>query len=269
MFDSQAIAALAHNGAIPSPPDLIGRLVRLLATEDYSAADVAEIVESDSSAAARVISVANSALYVGSREARSVREAVSRLGVRVTRDVVSSHAMRSAFSPRNGHALKLLKTEWRLSTGVASLMRQAAQDDRSLGSPDVAYTLGLFHNVGLPVLICAIRDDQQVDAMMFYKSASGHAGVVGGLMARRWYLSEETYRLALRFGRARSEDGWQLAECAAYARVVAARALGAAYCIDPDLDGPAFQALTLAQPEIPRLSALQKSAAALAQAGRL
>lgn len=226
LFTSATISKIIRQGSLPSPPSIVARLAKLLSDPNFDSAAVVELVESDPSSAARAINVANSVAFKGASQVRSVRDAVKRLGARQTRAVVADHAMRSVFNPVSPSAMVLLKREWQLSAYVAGLLKQAAERDAKLAIPDEAYTLGLFHNIGLLPLMCAIPEpDTLFSSDEFYQEACRHAGPLGMLLTRQWALGPQVEQVARSFGQESTASCWEVTDTVAVARIAAAGAL--------------------------------------------
>lgn len=218
------VARLAQTPTLPAPPALLPRLMRVLSGQDFALADVVTVVESDPSAAAGVITAANSALTRRAVAASSVRDAVSRLGAETTRGIVIHNAMRAAFQPRHPSLAPLLSREWGLALDMAALLRPMAGAPGLPISPDEAVTLGLLHNLGVPPLLCA-PPGEAWDATEFYRAVLPHAAALGGLLARRWQLGETAYRVAI--GCHRVVDGpWEPVDTVILARQILAQQQG-------------------------------------------
>lgn len=245
----ESVIRLATQQSLPAPPQVVMRLLQVLRGEEFSLADVVEVVESDVSAAAAVMAAANSAANRGVSPTQSVRDAVTRLGARTTRDRVMHQAMQSAFQPRHPALTGLLNKEWALAAAVATLLRRIADPDLGFEDPDSAFTVGLFHNIGMvPLLSAAPALIDIGSAASYYTAARHHASALGGALARRWYLGDAVYATALKCLRP-AVDVWGPWTLVGIARQVCAEQLGHQVACDPEsLD----RAVTLAQQALQR-----------------
>src|SRR5215471_9024779 len=83
---------------LPSLPEVALKIRNALANEDVSVAEIARLIGSDPALAARIVRIANSALfYRGSKPITSVSAAVSQLGHRMVRNVALSYASQQVF----------------------------------------------------------------------------------------------------------------------------------------------------------------------------
>ena len=194
----ESVIRLATQQTRPAPPQVVMRLLQVLRGDEFSLADVVAVVESDVSSAAAVMAAANSVANRGVSPARSVRDAVMRLGMSATRDRVMHQAMQSAFQPRHPALTGLLGKEWALAAAVATMLRRVADPEFGFDDPDAAFTIGLFHNIGMvPLLSAAPALIDIGSASGYYSAARHHASALGGALARRWHLGDAVYKTAL------------------------------------------------------------------------
>lgn len=93
--------------------------------------------------AAKVLRLANSARFRGSRESASVEDAAMRLGFNTLRTLVLASAVTGAFQAPPGFDLKGF---WGHSFQVASISRLLAKT-RGV-AVEIAFTCGMMHNIG-------------------------------------------------------------------------------------------------------------------------
>ncbi|MCD1630138.1 HDOD domain-containing protein [Marinobacter shengliensis] len=140
---------------LPSVPDVAWKVRRVVDREDSTALDVAKAVSADPAMAAKLVRSCNSPLYRGFSDVRNVREAVVRLGMRTTRQLVTVFAMREVFKTRRASLQKEMEQLWRHSREVAALCWVLA-DHATRIDPEEALLAGLLHDIGIvPVLVQA------------------------------------------------------------------------------------------------------------------
>ncbi|MET4025298.1 HD-like signal output (HDOD) protein [Marinobacter sp. MBR-99] len=140
---------------LPSVPDVAWKVRRVVDREDTTALDVANAVAADPAMAAKLVRSCNSPLYRGFSDVRNVREAVVRLGMRTTRQLVTVFAMREVFKTRRASLQKEMERLWRHSREVAALSWVLA-DHATRIDPEEALLAGLLHDIGIvPVLVQA------------------------------------------------------------------------------------------------------------------
>lgn len=152
-FIAVLLKDIRHNCLkLPSLPEVALRVRKAAEDENASAADIARLIALDPALSARLLRVANSALYRGSRPIDNLQTAVARLGNRTVRSLVATLAMQQLFQTPSS-ALKARMNElWLHSTEVATLASALAARFTKL-DPHEALLAGLLHDIGaLPIL---------------------------------------------------------------------------------------------------------------------
>jgi len=140
---------------LPSVPDVAWKVRRLVDREDTAAEQVANAVSADPAMAAKLVRSCNSPLYRGFSDVRNVREAVIRLGMRTTRQLVTVFSMREVFRSQRPSLQKEMDRLWRHSREVAALCWVLADSATSV-DPEEALLAGLLHDIGVvPILVQA------------------------------------------------------------------------------------------------------------------
>ncbi len=141
--------------SLPSVPDVAWKVRRLVDRDDIAAEQVANAVSADPAMAAKLVRACNSPLYRGFSDVRNVREAVIRLGMRTTRQLVTVFSMREVFRSQRPSLQKEMDRLWRHSREVAALCWVLADNATSI-DPEEALLAGLLHDIGVvPVLVQA------------------------------------------------------------------------------------------------------------------
>lgn len=142
---------------LPSVPDVAWKVRRLVDREDTAAEQVANAVSADPAMAAKLVRACNSPLYRGFSDVRNVREAVIRLGMRTTRQLVTVFSMREVFRSQRPTLQKAMDQLWHHSREVAALCWVLA-DSATTIDPEEALLAGLLHDIGVvPILVKAER----------------------------------------------------------------------------------------------------------------
>lgn len=185
---------------IPPCPAILTRLSELILSPTASMGAIANVISKDVALSAAVIKTANSPLLGLSRKVESVSQAVNLLGMTMVINLVMGELLRSSLS--KGSAMRADRF-WDTSGKIAAVCARLSK--RFMGiSPDQAYTFGLFHDCGIPVLMRRFPDDyretlQQANASLNEnfvdiedaRHATNHA-VIGYLLTRNWGLPEQT-----------------------------------------------------------------------------
>jgi HD-like signal output (HDOD) protein len=121
------------------------------------------MVGNDAALSARLLQVANSALYRGSQEIDSINQAVTRLGMRQVRGLVISLAMKQIFQATSDALDRQFRVVWDDSLQVAAISRVLANAVPELES-DQAMLGGLIHNIGALPILTKVDEHWGVDA---------------------------------------------------------------------------------------------------------
>jgi HD-like signal output (HDOD) protein len=132
---------------LPSLPDLAFRIRRAIEAEGTAARTVARLVESDPSMAAKLLKVANSAMYGGMQKTETCSGAVVRLGMQVTKQLVTSFALREVFRSKHPQLRQHMQQLWKHSSNIAAICFVLARQTADLEAEE-ALLIGLLHDVG-------------------------------------------------------------------------------------------------------------------------
>ena len=184
---------------LPTVPAVATKVSEILDDPDASLEDVRELIERDPALSARILKVSNSSLYGFSTEIQSLGQAISLVGSRAVRNLVMAVAMRdcySEFGPLEQniweHSMAAGPTALALATALAPEL-----------DPDLAFTVGLLHDVGKTALANSHHDEYEALAKRVYAGEVGlceaerelfgfdHAEL-GARIVEQWSLPEST-----------------------------------------------------------------------------
>jgi len=184
-------------GDLPPMPNVAAKVLRAVESGECSANELRKIVECDPAIVARILKVANSALYGFTRQIDTLSHALALLGMQTVKNLVLAASLRQVFT-RFGLMEKLLFEHASLAGPVA---HRLARELSGVCDPDEAFVAGLLHDLGQIVLANNHREEYEAvfartynQSMSFIEvenAAFGfHHGELGGEVARRWQLSE-------------------------------------------------------------------------------
>ncbi len=138
--------------SIPTDSAIIGKVIQTIYAPDTSANDLAQIIERDPPLTAKILKAANSAYYGASTSINSLRRAVVVLGFDTIKELISAVSVSNFFFETGPKATGIdRKGLWVHSVAVAKAA-QIISNRVGVGRPDVAYTVGLLHDIGKIVL---------------------------------------------------------------------------------------------------------------------
>lgn len=175
---------------VPSLPDVAIRLRRAL-QQEISIADATKIINLDPVIASKLIQVANSPLYRTINPISNSHDAISRLGLRTTQNLVTSVSLHNLFRSNNKRLNNRVQRLWKQSIQIASLSYTLASLTHII-NPDEALLAGLTHNIGaLPIITYAetLKDTHYTD-LELDKSITLLQGLIGVFILKKWHFPE-------------------------------------------------------------------------------
>lgn len=175
------------------PPVLPGvalEIVDLSQRPNVSFEQVVALLERDPLLAARVLSVAGSALYGGMANVVSLKQAAVRLGLKTLRDLVLEAALNMRVFRAPGYEEPMERMR-RHASVTAQLARVVCRHGGVDG--EYAFVGGLLHDVGMAAALIALVDDQRNGLAPFEELAPALDGVhenASALVTKLWKLPE-------------------------------------------------------------------------------
>lgn len=177
------------------------RLAAIAAQEVPDIDEAIDVVSFDPILTARLLRMANSAVFGFRRRIGTVREAVIHLGTGIVMGAAIGHSAKKVMGgaiPGYGLAAGEL---WRHSVGAA-LATEVIRSHTKAGATDYAFTAALLHDIGKPILGTLMTPDlarlcerareeggrEPADAEMEILAA--HHAEVGGIVAQHWSIPD-------------------------------------------------------------------------------
>lgn len=148
-ISEKAIQKTLQGIKIPTPPQIIVDLQIEMANPDVNINEIGAIIAKDVGISGKVIKVVNSPFFGLRSHISSIQHALNLLGIKNISNIVNSISLTESISKNQ---LIDMTQFWDNATDIAMV---AAYISRliGVGSPNEAYTLGLFHNAGIALLI--------------------------------------------------------------------------------------------------------------------
>lgn len=139
---------------LPSMPDVFLQVKKIVDDPSSNMDNIAKIITRDPSLTARILKVANNALFKGNNEITNLQLAISRMGLQLIKTLVTSHAITQMFNQPKG-VLKPFFTELHNHSSEVSAHAHAIAKNYTKLNPEDALLAGLVHNIGyLPMAKC-------------------------------------------------------------------------------------------------------------------
>lgn len=144
---------------IPTLPEVMHEVLATVASDDSSAADLAEIISKDQAICSRVLKMANSAFYAQSRKIFNIGDAIVILGFDAIVQLMLATTVLTAFDSKRLRGGFSMYGLWKHSIGTAVISKMIAEHAGKKMDSYLAYTSGLLHDVGKLVLAHYFPDD--------------------------------------------------------------------------------------------------------------
>lgn len=181
---------------LPVMPEIATHVRQAVSDPSSNALKLSQIIERDAALAARILRLANSAMFAGLLEIRSLHQAIARLGASMVVAVVVGAASKETFRSADPEFEGLVAAAWKRSLMAAILGRHLAL--RFGLDADEGFLAGLLHAVGEPVLVDAAATLSR-EGILRAVTASELAPVLetlrapaGALLLRSWKLPDGT-----------------------------------------------------------------------------
>lgn len=190
-FVSFTKAYQAKQLQLPSLPNVAFKLKTAM-QQDISIREAVAIIQIDPVIVAKLIQVANSPLYAPVKPINNCQDAVTRLGLTATRNLVMGISLKQLFQCKDKQIMARMQSVWKQSLYVSSLCFVLAEEMRGI-NPEEALLAGLINDIGIiPLLYFAEQhptefpDFEQIISIIPYLR-----GPVGRLVLQSLGFSDE------------------------------------------------------------------------------
>jgi HD-like signal output (HDOD) protein len=194
-IDTQVAEDILKTIRIPPCPEVVMALMEEARQDDVDFAKLVKLISGDVGLAASMLKTANSPFFALRNKASSVQQAVSVLGIKNLIQIVRGSALQNALGGEKVH----MERFWERSNFTAVVCSHMANHVEGI-SREEAYTYGLFHDCGIPILMAKFADYKEKLAVSNKSAAliihiedqhyaTNHA-IVGNMLARNWCLPE-------------------------------------------------------------------------------
>ncbi len=193
---------MEENLEIPTLPDIAIRL-RQAMQKDISIADAVKIIQMDPVISAKLVEVANCPLYLTLNPAKSCMDAVTRIGLNATRNLVISFSIKQIFKSNAANIKKYLDRLWKESLKLSCLSYVLAQESKQQ-KPEEALMAGLICDIGIIPFITFVANlpAEFHNAEEIKQAIPIVKGVVGASILKNWNFADEFISVAL------NSDDW-------------------------------------------------------------
>ncbi len=184
---------IQHNRIVlPTLPEVANKVKEVVEDQNANTEVITRIISADAALAARMLQVANSPLMRGRSEITDLKMAVTRLGNKLVRNLVTSLVMEQLYHSKSAILKKYMRKVWLHSTQVAAISYIFADRYTQL-EPDQAMLAGLVHDIGALPIIKRFEQNLQLlkqDGFL-EKTIRDHHITIGRAIMELWNFPEE------------------------------------------------------------------------------
>ncbi|MGZ3579015.1 MAG: HDOD domain-containing protein [Syntrophales bacterium] len=243
-------------GSLPTVPDTLRKLSRIMEKPNVSLTEVASFVQSDPALTFRILKMVNSAVYGFPGRIASVSHAIMLLGLNVVKGLLLGVSVFELMQ-------KAMTGLYEHSMGCAAAARIIAQK-KGLREPEEAYVAGLIHDIGKVVMALeftkayegalAFAETEHISIMQAEKKffADTHAAL-GGVLSEKWRFPKKLTEAILYHHQPQSAVLFPLETAIVHLADILTKARGLGFSGDqivPIVDDAAFDRLELSEEDI-------------------
>ncbi|MFO1053441.1 MAG: HDOD domain-containing protein [Planctomycetota bacterium] len=204
---------------LPTMPEVLVKLNEVIASEDSSADDVANVIATDPAVSTNVLRIVNSAYYGLQVRVSSIALAVSIMGFSMTKKVALKAAVFSVFGRNRSESENFSPVAfWKHSIFTAVAARVLGSQSSKFGANygEDLYICGLLHDIGKLILLekasqpylevlatSALQGRSEIE-LEGERFGFNHADV-GSVLGVKWFLPEDL-TIAIRYHHAPDRD---------------------------------------------------------------
>lgn len=195
---------ILKTGALPTVSAIAQKILSLDLDSDEGELEFLRVVETDPLISARVIGLANSALYSSGKKICSVRDAIMRLGISKVKSVALGFALLEPLTLRSSGLFSIKKFwfhSFSVAIGMKALNMKLPRESRI--ADDLVFLAGLMHDIGHLAMayLAPVEFDQYLSALEnkpdtpILKLELDVFGIshteLGNMLGSSWHLPEE------------------------------------------------------------------------------
>jgi putative nucleotidyltransferase with HDIG domain len=186
---------------LPALPEVVLKARKMLDDDQSTATQISRVIRADATITTRMLRLVNSPLYRTDHQIEDVKLAITRLGNKNVRSVITSLAMEQLYNTAFSKPIrKILRETWEHSAHVAALSYLIARDYTTHFplDPDEAMLAGLIHDIGkLPILeYIEVVPDLMINETAMRKVLEILHTRIGRIILKTWKFSDELIEVA-------------------------------------------------------------------------
>ena len=179
---------------LPSLPSVALKVREVLQQEEPEIRDLDKLLTHDPSMLAKLIAAANSPLYRRGHACKTGSEAIMRLGLETTSQLVMLFSLRQLFKAKQAWVKDRMMETWSRGVRVGAIAQLLAEHHPHI-SGEQALVVGLIHNLGELTLLKFMDEDKKLDLGAAEGLLDELMPASGALLVSSWGFEEEIIQL--------------------------------------------------------------------------
>lgn len=213
---------------LPPLPNIVTSAMQLLSDPETPTEEIEAVIGQDQALVTKLIKVGNSALYGGLQKVTSLRQVLTRLGLKTTRNLILSASAHSYFINNQKGMRTWVQNLWQHSVETGLAARRIAEIT-NYTDPEEAFIGGLVHDIGKLIIlmlfpkpfkeILKIKKVDQLDSKTAeYRIIGLDHEQIGRILMDRWNMPDSAKTCAEYHHRYQESQGYpELSAIVAYA----------------------------------------------------
>ena len=187
---------------LPPLPVIASRALKLVEDPNCNTKQLTSLLQKDTALAARVLKIANSAMYAAQRQITTLTQAIMIIGFKTLRGIIIAATLRQT---SRGFG-DLEKAFWHNSLSTATIAQKLCLLLRKPFA-DELFLAGLLHDMGKIVLLMQLPNDYKkvlelvAKGQQYYQAENEVFGynhsLMGALVAKKWNFSDDSCQILL------------------------------------------------------------------------
>ncbi len=183
---------ISGNINLPSMPDVAQRIQQAFSQNHINLEAVAKIIQSDPAITAKLIMIANSALYQGAVQIDTLQQAIVRIGLEATRKQVIIYVVKELFNSNSTQIKSKMQHLWVHSRRVAAFSRVLAKQTGFV-DPEQAQLAGLIHDLGEIAILQHVENNPELyeDEDKLMHAIRNLRPQITSMLLHKWNFTDE------------------------------------------------------------------------------
>jgi HD-like signal output (HDOD) protein len=204
--DDKVLSDIRRGFSIPAQPSLLLKLQNIMAEDEPDLNILADVISQDVAVASIILKTINSPHYGLSRSISDIHKSVHYIGLNGIYSLVTNILIKSSFDQKDCSIT--LEGFWDNATHIANTCVHIGKSLKQSVSRDKLFSLGLFHDCGIPVMAMKYSDYNDTYELAYYDQTKtlpmiedetfgvSHA-TIGYYVASSWRLPKDICQLIL------------------------------------------------------------------------